>query len=65
MIMAIRAYQLCVAPWLPSTCIFSPSCSRFAHQAYGRHGFWRGTRLTVARLGRCWPWSAGGYDPVP
>jgi putative membrane protein insertion efficiency factor len=65
MILLIRAYQKMVSPWLPASCIYSPSCSSFALEAYHRHGFWRGTQLALVRLFRCWPWSAGGYDPVP
>lgn len=64
-IFLIHIYQRLLSPLLPSSCIYSPSCSCFAVEAYGRHGFWRGTRLTFERLLRCWPWCAGGYDPVP
>jgi len=60
----IRAYQICVSPYLPSNCIYNPSCSNFALEAYRRHGFWRGTWLTGHRLVRCGPWCAGGEDPV-
>jgi putative membrane protein insertion efficiency factor len=65
MILLIRIYQRLLSPWLPASCIYSPSCSCFAHEAYSRHGFWRGTQLALTRVLRCWPWSAGGYDPVP
>ncbi len=61
----IRIYQRLVSPFLPATCIFTPSCSHYAFEAYARHGFWRGTWLAVRRLVRCWPWSAGGLDPLP
>ena len=61
----IRAYQKLLSPFLPPNCIYSPSCSAFALEAYRRHGFWRGTRFSLRRLLRCWPWCAGGYDPVP
>lgn len=60
----IRAYQHLISPYLPSSCIYSPSCSSFAIEAYGRHGFWRGTWMTAGRLLRCGPWCAGGDDPV-
>lgn len=61
----IRGYKLLVSPCLPSVCMYSPSCSTFADEAIRRHGVWRGTRLAVTRLLRCWPWVAGGHDPVP
>jgi len=60
----IRAYQLLVSPCLSSRCIYSPSCSSYALAAYRRFGFWRGSALAARRLLRCWPWNAGGYDPI-
>jgi putative membrane protein insertion efficiency factor len=50
---------------LGGQCRFTPSCSFYSIDAYRRHGAWRGTRLTVARLLRCHPWGGGGHDPVP
>ncbi len=61
----IRAYQKLISPWLPPSCIYSPSCSSFALEAYRRHGFLRGTHMSLRRLFRCGPWCSGGYDPVP
>lgn len=61
----IRAYQLVLSPWLGSRCRFSPSCSEYAIEALRVHGTLRGSWLAVKRLGRCHPWHAGGYDPVP
>jgi uncharacterized protein len=42
----IRAYQLVVSPLLPPSCRFEPSCSKYGHEAIGRHGPLRGTWLT-------------------
>lgn len=61
----IRGYQLGISPLLGPRCRFSPSCSTYALGCYDRHGFWRATGLMLSRLGRCHPWHAGGYDPVP
>jgi len=47
------------------TCIFYPTCSEYALQAYEKYGFLKGTRLTVWRILRCNPFGKGGYDPVP
>lgn len=61
----IRAYQLLVAPILPPSCRYYPSCSHYAAEAVERHGPWRGSLLAVRRLLRCHPWGGSGYDPVP
>jgi len=59
-------YQLIISPLLPKgICRFTPSCSHYAAQAYGKYGFLRGTWLSVRRLLRCHPWNPGGSDPVP
>ena len=61
----IRAYQLLVAPVLPASCRYYPSCSHYAAEAIGRHGPWCGLDLATRRLLRCHPWAGSGYDPVP
>ena len=61
----IRLYQVALSPFLPPGCRFVPSCSEYAHEAYARHGFWRGSLLTFSRLMRCRPGGGYGYDPVP
>lgn len=61
----VRLYQLLVSPLLPPTCRYFPSCSEYGLAALRQHGLLRGGYLTVHRLGRCHPWSAGGIDHVP
>jgi uncharacterized protein len=61
----IRAYQLLLAPVLPPSCRYFPSCSRYAREAIAEHGPWQGGRLAVKRICRCHPWGGSGYDPVP
>jgi putative membrane protein insertion efficiency factor len=61
----IRAYQLLLAPVLPPSCRYYPSCSHYAAEAISTHGPWRGVRLAAHRLLRCHPWGGSGFDPVP
>ena len=61
----IVLYQHTVGPMIPSSCRFVPSCSRYAHEALGTHGFFLGTWLATKRIGRCHPFAGGGFDPVP
>ena len=61
----IVLYQQTVGPMIPSSCRFVPSCSRYAHEALGTHGFFKGTWLGAKRIGRCHPFTRGGFDPVP
>jgi len=61
----ITLYQHTLSPLLGSSCRFTPSCSRYAHEAIGMHGFFRGSWLGIKRIGRCHPFHEGGYDPVP
>ena len=61
----IRGYQLAISPLFGPRCRFYPSCSNYAMQAIDEHGALRGTWLTLKRIGRCHPFNAGGFDPVP
>lgn len=62
---ALGLYRRLVSPLLPPTCRFTPTCSAYAVEAYRRHGFLRGTWLSLTRVCRCHPWNPGGEDPVP
>lgn len=61
----IRGYQMTLSPFIGNQCRFHPSCSTYALEAVEQHGAIRGTWLSVKRLGRCHPFNAGGFDPVP
>ena len=61
----VQAYRLLLSPWLGSSCRFTPTCSVYSIEALQRHGAAAGTYMTLARIGRCHPWCAGGHDPVP
>ena len=60
---AIRLYRA-VFFWLPSSCRFEPSCSRYTEQAILEYGLLKGSWMGAKRIARCQPFNPGGYDPV-
>ncbi len=65
LILVVRFYQLCISPFTPPACRFTPTCSQYALEALRKHGPLKGGWLTLRRLARCHPWGGSGYDPVP
>lgn len=65
LIALVRGYQAVLSPLLPAACRYYPSCSAYAVEALQKHGALRGSWLAMKRIGRCHPFRAGGYDPVP
>lgn len=61
----VKFYRTCVSPLFPPCCRFRPTCSQYALEALRKHGFLKGTCLSVWRLLRCNPFNPGGDDPVP
>lgn len=61
----LRGYRYAISPMLGRNCRFVPSCSEYALEAVERHGALKGAWLALRRVGRCHPFSGGGYDPVP
>ena len=60
----IRLYRVTFF-WMPSSCRFEPSCSRYTEQAIQKYGLLRGSWMGAQRIARCGPWDPGGFDPVP
>ena len=63
-VVLVRAYQICISPFLFPCCRFYPNCSEYAIDAVSRYGPLKGSYLALRRLLRCHPWHRGGYDPV-
>ncbi|MEP5765871.1 MAG: membrane protein insertion efficiency factor YidD [Halieaceae bacterium] len=64
-LLLIKGYRFFISPLLGQHCRFYPSCSAYAEEAILTHGIFKGSLLTVRRLGKCHPWHEGGCDPVP
>jgi putative membrane protein insertion efficiency factor len=60
---SIRFYQKHISHKLGNSCVFDPSCSHYSEMAFREKGFYRGLKLTIARLKRCRP-ENGGVDEL-
>jgi putative membrane protein insertion efficiency factor len=65
LVILVRGYQYLLSPFLGTHCRFYPGCAAYAYQAIETYGSLRGSWLALRRIGRCHPFSPGGYDPVP
>lgn len=65
LIAIIRFYQVIISPMIGPRCRFTPTCSSYGLEAIKMHGALKGSWLTLKRILKCHPLSAGGYDPVP
>ena len=60
----ISLYQKILSPFLPPSCIYTPSCSCYAIEAIGKYGPLKGGVMALRRISRCTPFHKGGFDPV-
>ena len=66
LIALVKLYQLCISPFTPPSCRFTPTCSQYALEAIEKYGALKGGWLALRRICRCHPFSKRGpYDPVP
>lgn len=63
LILFVRAYQMVIAPVMPTVCRFEPSCSHYFIQAIRLHGPFKGAWKGLGRICRCRPGCQGGWDP--
>ncbi|MDO9187304.1 MAG: membrane protein insertion efficiency factor YidD [Bacteroidia bacterium] len=61
----IKIYQYTISPLLGASCRYEPSCSQYGIEALKKHGFFKGSYLTIKRILSCHPWGGHGHDPVP
>lgn len=61
----IRFYQLTLSAFMGRQCRYLPSCSAYTDDAIQLHGLWLGSWMGFARICRCRPGAAAGYDPAP
>jgi putative membrane protein insertion efficiency factor len=61
----IKIYQITLSPFIGNSCRFTPTCSHYGSEALQKYGALKGGWLMIKRIGRCHPWGAHGYDPVP
>ena len=65
LIVLVKFYQLCISPFTPPSCRYTPTCSQYALEALKKYGHIKGGWLAFKRIMRCHPWGGSGYDPVP
>ena len=65
----LKFYKKYISGGLNSGCIFTPTCSEYAMEAFEKHNFIVGIFLTIWRILRCNTINKildrGGFDPVP
>ncbi len=60
----LTIYKKLISPFLPSACIYSPSCSEYSKEAILKYGIIKGLFLSFLRILRCNPLFKGGNDSL-
>ncbi|MCC2112735.1 MAG: membrane protein insertion efficiency factor YidD [Hyphomicrobiales bacterium] len=61
----IGLYRVTLSAVMGRRCRYFPTCSEYADEAIDHYGLWAGGWMALARILRCNPWGASGFDPVP
>lgn len=64
-LLPVYFYKVCISPYTPPVCRFTPTCSQYAVEAVTKYGIVKGSWLAAKRICRCRPGGGSGYDPVP
>ncbi|MCB1491590.1 MAG: membrane protein insertion efficiency factor YidD [Rhodobiaceae bacterium] len=64
-LIVLRAYQLTFSAIMGRHCRYLPTCSEYTRDAILAYGLWAGSWIGLARILRCHPLGASGYDPIP
>lgn len=63
-VLALRGYRAVISPLYGDVCRYYPSCSAYGLGSIQQRGLVVGSALTLWRILRCNPWTAGGIDDV-
>lgn len=58
----IDFYQKYISHLIKPSCVFYPSCSEYAKQAFDKYGVIKGFKLSLFRILRCHPWQKNHMD---
>ncbi len=61
----IWLYRHNLSLFMGRSCRYAPTCSQYTEEAIRAYGLWAGGWIGLARILRCNPWGASGFDPVP
>ena len=61
----VKIYSWTISPFLPHTCRFYPTCSKYMLSAIKEWGICKGVWLGLCRICRCRPRGKCGEDFVP
>jgi len=59
----IKVYRS-ISRFFPGHCVYFPTCSGYAQEAFSKYSFFKALKLTLCRILRCNPFAKGGFDPV-
>jgi putative membrane protein insertion efficiency factor len=63
-VLLIYIYRWGISPWIGPKCRYTPTCSKYALDAFRKYGLIKGFLKTIKRVSSCHPWGGSGYDPA-